>query len=59
MTDRQPQDLPTTHIIARILLSGLIAILFIAAMTLVVMRGGDGRAVARMISDGVKNWLLP
>ena len=59
MTDREPQDLPTSHVIARILLSGLIAILFIAAMTLVVLRGGDERAVARMISDGVKNWLLP
>ena len=59
MTDREPEDLPTSHVIARILLSGLIAILFIAAMTLVVLSGGDERAVARMISDGVKNWLLP
>jgi hypothetical protein len=59
MTDREPRDLPTSHVIARILLSGLIAILFVAAMTLVVLRGGDERAVAGMISDGVKNWLLP
>ena len=59
MTDREPEDLPTSHVIARILLSGLIAILFIAAMTLVILRGGDEGVVARMISDGVKNWLLP
>jgi hypothetical protein len=59
MTGREPGDLPTSHVIARILLSGLITILFVAALTLVVLRGGDERAVARMISDGVKNWLLP
>jgi len=41
------------------LLIGLIALLFIAALTLVVLRSGDERAVARMISDSVKNWLLP
>jgi hypothetical protein len=59
MTDRESGDLPTSHVIARMLLIGLIALLFIAALTLVVLRGGDERAVARMISDSVKNWLLP
>jgi hypothetical protein len=59
MTDREPGDLPTSHVIARMLLIGLIALLFIAALTLVVLRSGDERAVARMISDSVKNWLLP
>lgn len=59
MASREPRDLPTSHVIGRVLLSGLIVMLFIAALTLVVLRGGDERAVARMISDGMKNWLLP
>jgi hypothetical protein len=59
MTGREPGDLPTSHVVARVLLIGLIALLFLAALTLVVVHGGDERAVGRMISDGVKNWLLP
>ena len=35
MTGREPRDLPTSHVVARMLLIGLIALLFLAALTLV------------------------